>query len=178
MNKIHGHHNFPVLQMPWLRGWISDRTAQYQIEQLKEMPCLKTASCFCSHGGHREPHFYFLKVFPILSVWIFMIKLLHKHRDLISLIKTNGQAKYVWLLCGWRETLRLAFSLHFYRLVPPDLVIYLGFQACSLPYGLSVFFFKHSFLWTLFIFLFFGPLCCTLLPWWRQLSASAVLLTL
>ena len=127
------------------------------------MPCLKTASCFCSHGGHREPHFYFLKVFPILSVLIFMIKLLHKHRDLISLIKTNGQAKYVWVLCGRQETLRLAFSLHFSRLIPQNLVIYLDSQACSLPYGLSVFFFKHSFLWTLFFFYFLVLcvlLCC------------------
>lgn len=129
--------------MPWLRGWISDRTAQGNAMSQDSI-----------HGGHREPHFYFLKVFPILSVLIFMIKLLHKHRDLISLIKTNGQAKYVWLLCGRQETLRLAYSLHFSRLVPQNLVIYLGSQACSLPYGLSVFFlsilfYEHSF------FLFF-----------------------
>lgn len=25
------------------------------------MPCLKTASCLGSHGGHQEPHFYFFK---------------------------------------------------------------------------------------------------------------------
>lgn len=68
-----------------------------------------------------------------------MINLLHKRRDLFCLIKTHGQTKYVWLLYGQQETLRLAFSLHFSRLVLQNLVIYLGSQACSLPYGLSVF---------------------------------------
>lgn len=118
------------------------------------MPCLKTASCFCSHGGHREPHFYFLKVFPILSVLIFMIKLLHKHRDLISLIKTNGQAKYVWLLCGRQETLRLAYSLHFSRLVPQELGDLFRFSSLLIALWAECLLFKHSLLWTLF-FLFF-----------------------
>lgn len=98
----------------------------------------------------RYPIFIFFKVFLFVSICIVIIKLFHKHRNLIYLNRNKWTKKNVQLFYGEQETLCLARSLSLPLSVSNlsahswNLVIYLGSQTCSLPLGLSAFSLNHS----------------------------------
>lgn len=119
------------------------------------MPCLKTASCLGSHGGHQEPHFYFFfKVFPILSVWIFMINLLHKRRDLFLSNQNTWTDKIC--LTALRTARNTAFSVLSPLFPPrsPELGDLFRFSSLLIALWVECLF-KYSLLGTLFFWFFF-----------------------
>lgn len=160
--------------MPSLRGWILDRTTQgnamSQDSILLGLPRWSSGA----------PLLFFSKsVSYFICLNIYDKSAPQTQRSYLS--NQNKWTNKICLTALWAAR-NTAFSVLSPLFPPrsPELGDLFRFSSLLIALWAECLLFKHSLLWTLFffIFYFFGPLCCTLLPWWRQLSASAVLLTL
>lgn len=159
--------------MPWLRGWILDRTAQGNAMSQDSILLLLP---WWSSGA---PLLFFKSVSYFICLNIYDKAASQTQRSYFS--KQNKWTSKICLTALWMAR-NIAFSVLSPLFPPgsPELGDLFRFSSLLIALWAECLLFKHSLLWTLFFlfFYFFGPLCCTLLPWWRQLSASAVLLTL